>query len=168
MFLRCVLLCGLHALALAGPLTKPSTESNVKIERGSCPSFWNEFDTDCYKYIGRQLTWAQAERHCQSMDAHLVSIHSSEEVQFITALVENSDPEKGHHWIGFSDVHEEGFWMWSDGSRSDSAFWYQNEPNNHSGTEHCAINTFWAQNGWNDEQCYLTYSSVCKLRKTCP
>uniref|UniRef100_A0A8C5BG98 C-type lectin domain-containing protein n=1 Tax=Gadus morhua TaxID=8049 RepID=A0A8C5BG98_GADMO len=125
----------------------PSTDSNVKIERGSCPSFWNEFDTNCYKYIGRQLTWVKAERHCQSLDAHLVSIHR-------------------HRWIGFSDVHEEGFWMWSDGSPSDFAFWYQNEPNNHSGTEHCAINTFWAQKGWNDEQCYLTYSSVCKLRKT--
>uniref|UniRef100_A0A8C5FDU7 C-type lectin domain-containing protein n=1 Tax=Gadus morhua TaxID=8049 RepID=A0A8C5FDU7_GADMO len=126
------------------------TEENANRDtRGSCPSFWNEFDTNCYKYIGRQLTWVKAERHCQSLDAHLVSIHR-------------------HRWIGFSDVHEEGFWMWSDGSPSDFAFWYQNEPNNHSGTEHCAINTFWAQKGWNDEQCYLTYSSVCKLRKTCP
>jgi hypothetical protein len=168
MFLRCVLLCGLHALALAGPLTKPSTDSNVKIERGSCPSFWNEFDTNCYKYIGRQLTWVKAERHCQSLDAHLVSIHSSEEMKYITALIENYDPTKSYHWIGFSDVHEEGFWMWSDGSPSDFAFWYPTEPNNKYGAENCAHITFWTPKDWNDAPCNLAYSSVCKLRKTYP
>ncbi|CAL8374689.1 unnamed protein product [Arctogadus glacialis] len=40
MFLRSVLLCGLHTLALAGLLTEPSADSKVKLERGSCPSFW--------------------------------------------------------------------------------------------------------------------------------
>ncbi|CAL8324017.1 unnamed protein product [Gadus morhua 'NCC'] len=117
MFLRSVLLCGLHALALAGLLTEPSTDSDVKLERGSCPSSWFESGTDCYKYVASQFTWADAELYCQSMAANLVSIHLTAEMNFLTTLIENFDPTKGYHWIGFSDAHKEGSWMWSDGSR---------------------------------------------------
>ncbi|XP_059917573.1 lactose-binding lectin l-2-like [Gadus macrocephalus] len=141
MFLRSVLLCGLHALALAGLLTEPSADSKVKLERGSCPSFWYEFDTDCYKYVASLLTWADAELYCQSLGANLVSIHSTSEMIFIVRLIQNFDPTKGNHWIGLSDVHKEGSWIWSDGSPVDAAFW--TEPNNHKGAEDCVHMTYW-------------------------
>ncbi|CAL8326210.1 unnamed protein product [Arctogadus glacialis] len=169
MFLRSVLLCGLHALAVAGLLTEPSADSKVKLERGSCPLFWYDSGTDCYKYVASQMTWAKAELNCQFLGANLVSIHAASELNFITTLIENFDPNKGFHWIGFSDVHEEGSWMWSDGSPRDFAFWLPGEPNNTDGPS-CAQIKFWhvMKGGWNDDVCRSAYSSVCKLRKTCP
>ncbi|CAL8324012.1 unnamed protein product [Gadus morhua 'NCC'] len=166
MFLRSVLLCGLHALALAGLLTEPSSDSKVKLERGSCPSFWYEFDTDCYKYVASHLTWADAELYCLSLGANLVSIHSSNEMNFITALIENFDPTKAAHWIGFSDVHKQGSWMWSDGSPRDFARWYPDQPSNMDGAEHCAHIAYWKpmEAAWNDEPCTMVAPSVCKLR----
>ncbi|XP_056454929.1 galactose-specific lectin nattectin-like [Gadus chalcogrammus] len=169
MFLRSVLLCGLHALALAGLLTEPSADSKVKLERGSCPPYWYESGTDCYKYVSGQMTWADAELQCQSLGANLVSIHSASEMIFITALIENFDPTKGRHWIGFSDLQKEGSWMWSDGSPRDFATWFPNQPNNEAGGQHCGEITFWKlEADWNDAQCKMVASSVCKLRKTCP
>ncbi|XP_056454928.1 echinoidin-like [Gadus chalcogrammus] len=170
MFLRSVLLCGLHALALAGLLTEPSADSKVKLEQGSCPAYWFDSGTDCYKYVLSPLTWAHAEIYCQSLGAHLVSIHSSNEMKFITALIEIFDPTKGGHWIGFSDVHEEGYWMWSDGSPRDFARWYPDQPDDADGAEHCADIAFWKplEPAWNDAPCTLVNPYVCKLRKTCP
>ncbi|CAL8272641.1 unnamed protein product [Arctogadus glacialis] len=169
MFLHSVLLCGLHALALAGPLTKPSTDSNVKLERGSCPSFWYDSGTDCYKYVSGLLPWADAELYCRSLGANLASIHNASEMNFITTLIENFDPTKGYHWIGFSDSQKEGAWMWSDGSRGDFASWSQGQPDNHHGVEDCA-HIYWnpMDPAWNDEDCTYSFPSVCKLRKTCP
>ncbi|CAL8292931.1 unnamed protein product [Boreogadus saida] len=171
MFLRSVLLCGLHALALAGLLTEPSADSKVKLERGSCPSFWYDSGTDCYKYVASHLNWADAELYCQSFSANLVSFHNASEMIFITTLIENFDPTKGRHWIGFSDLQKEGSWMWSDGSPRDFANWLPKQPNNDAGVQHCAHIAYWEEGrkyGWNDLACTDVASSVCKLRKTCP
>ncbi|XP_056454927.1 C-type lectin mannose-binding isoform-like [Gadus chalcogrammus] len=171
MFLRSVLLCGLHALALAGLLTEPSADYKVKLERGSCPSFWYEFDTDCYKYVSSPLKWVDAEIYCQSLDANLISIHSSNVSNFLITLIENYDPTKGNHWIGLNDVHQEDFWMWSDASPRDFAAWGPGQPNNHAAVQHCVHMLYWTtvkEFGWNDEACTMLASSVCKLRKACP
>ena len=164
MFLRSVLLCCLHALALAGPLTKPSADSSVKLERGSCPLFWFSFGTDCYHYVASQLSWAEAELNCLSLDANLVSIHSSNEMSFIATLIKSFDPTIGNHWIGFSDVHKEGSWMWSDGSPRDFAFWESFQPDNANGGENCAHIRFLngISGNWNDRECTNVCSSVCK------
>ena len=161
MFLRSVLLWGLHALALAGPLTKPSTDSNVTLERGPCPDFWYTYETDCYRYVTSKLTWAQAELYCQSLDAHLVSIHTPEEVHFISKLLFNFDPTTGFHWMGLSDGREEGTWLWSDGSDNNFDSWYRGQPDNLGGAEHCARMKY---QGWIDDACTLVASSVCKRK----
>ncbi|XP_059918051.1 echinoidin-like [Gadus macrocephalus] len=171
MFLRSVLLCGLHALALAGLLTEPSADSKVKLERGSCPSFWYEFDTDCYKYVASTWTWVDAELYCQSLGAHLVSIHSTSVMNFLTTLIENYDPTTGDYWIGLNDVHKEGSWMWSDASLRDYSYWGRAQPDNYNGAQHCVQLQYYAtvkKYAWNDEKCTIVAPSVCKLRKTCP
>ena len=66
MLSRSVLLWSLHALALAGPLTQPSTDSDMKLERGSCPLYWYSYGTSCYRYVASKLMWAQAELSCRN------------------------------------------------------------------------------------------------------
>eukprot|EP00057_Strongylocentrotus_purpuratus_P000808 XP_001183675.1 PREDICTED: echinoidin [Strongylocentrotus purpuratus] len=69
-----------------------------------CPTFWTAFDRHCYRLFSQNLTWSDAETFCQSytvpslggglasMDtlAHLVSVHSHAEQNFINILYETS------------------------------------------------------------------------------
>ncbi|CAL8371240.1 unnamed protein product [Boreogadus saida] len=168
MFLRSVLLCGLYALALAGPPTEPSTDSYVKLERGSCPLYWYSYGTECYRYVASRLPWAEAELSCRNWNANLVSIHHPDEMSFITSLIENFDSSKPDHWIGFSDLHKEGWWMWSDGAQTEFADWNENQPDNQLGGEHCAHITFNGKPaGWEDVSCTKVSSFVCKARVNC-
>uniref|UniRef100_A0A8P4KFW9 C-type lectin domain-containing protein n=1 Tax=Dicentrarchus labrax TaxID=13489 RepID=A0A8P4KFW9_DICLA len=136
----------------------------LKLQRGNCPMFWWSFNGRCYKYVATRLTWADAELHCVSQGANLVSIHSLEEENFVKALIKNFDHTKGRSWIGLSDIHKEGRWMWSDGGAVKFVFWSPREPNNNGGNEHCVHTNFERDLKWNDVPCSVTYSSVCASR----
>uniref|UniRef100_A0A671X1Y9 C-type lectin domain-containing protein n=1 Tax=Sparus aurata TaxID=8175 RepID=A0A671X1Y9_SPAAU len=152
----------LFMFGLALGAVAPSDDNHLmKLQRGGCPMFWYNFNGRCYKYVATHLTWADAELQCLSEGANLVSIHSPEEDDFVKFLIKNFDPAQGSTWIGISDTHKEGRWMWSDGCAVDFVFWYSGEPNNSGGIEHCG-HFYDAYNlKWNDIRCYYTYPSVC-------
>ncbi|KAK0150215.1 Lactose-binding lectin l-2 [Merluccius polli] len=86
MYLHSIVLCGLlHALALADPLTQTSTNTStdLQLQQGSCPMFWYSHDGRCYKYVSSRMAWADAELHCLTLDANLVSIHNANENDFM-------------------------------------------------------------------------------------
>ncbi|XP_071356808.1 lactose-binding lectin l-2-like [Trachinotus anak] len=145
-----------------------SNEHQVKLQRGNCPLFWYNFNGRCYKYVATHLTWADAELHCVSEGANLVSIHSLEENHFVKSLIENFDHAEGFTWIGLSDTQKEGGWMWSDGSAVDFALWRAGQPDNYKGNEDCGHMNVGIDLKWNDEHCSNTFSSVCVARKSCP
>jgi len=157
-----MLLLFLFGLAL-GAVT-PSDVLEGKLQRGNCPMFWYSFNGRCYKYISTDMTWAEAELQCLSEGANLVSIHSLAEQEFVKSLIKNFDHIEGFTWIGLSDIHYKGRYMWSDGSRVDTFFWTTGEPNNANGNENCVhINN----GGWNDIRCSYYYPSVCATRSSC-
>merc|ERR1719317_1259165 len=94
-----------------------------------CPEQWLMFGSNCYtKPKGISTDWAGAESHCQGLltEAHLASIHSAEEMQFV-----HDNFRFGQHiWLGGSDRDEEGSWVWTDGSQWAYSAWYPDEPNN--------------------------------------
>ncbi|XP_029918826.1 galactose-specific lectin nattectin-like [Myripristis murdjan] len=154
-------------LSLALGAASSSTDHEVRLERGSCPMFWYSFNGRCYKYVATRMTWADAELHCVSEGANLVSLHSLDEHNFVIHLIKNFDPEQGSTWIGLSDLHKEGRWMWSDGSKVNFTFWHSGQPDNIQGTEHCGeihIGTI----RWNDNICSTPHSFVCASRTVCP
>lgn len=155
----------LFGLALGAK--SPPDDHQVKLQRGDCPMFWYTFNGRCYKYISTHSTWADAELHCVSEGVNLVSIHSLEEDNFVKILIKNFDHTEGHTWIGLSDIHKEGRWMWSDGCAVGFYFWHVNEPNNGGGVEHCVHNNHGTELKWNDNQCSVTFPSVCASRITC-
>ncbi|XP_035860995.1 lactose-binding lectin l-2-like [Sander lucioperca] len=156
----------LFGLTLAA--VSPSDGNPVELLRGNCPLFWFSFNGRCYKYVATHLTWADAELHCVSEGGNLVSIHSLEEENFIKSLIKNFDHAQGFTWIGLSDIHKEGTWMWSDGSRVDFDFWNSGQPDNAHGLEHCVHNNHGKDLKWNDRPCSVTYPSVCEYHITCP
>ena len=65
------------------------------------------FGSNCYKYPGGDTAnWADAESQCEGLlaGAHLASIHSAEEMQF----VRDNAPTDASIQLGGSDLNEEG------------------------------------------------------------
>ncbi|XP_041665587.1 ladderlectin-like [Cheilinus undulatus] len=153
-----LLLLFLFGLALGA--APPSEDPDFKLQRGGCPLFWYSFNGRCYKYVATSMTWADAELHCVSIRANLVSIHSLAEQDFVKTLIRNFDPGLKHTWIGLSDVHKEGSWMWSDGSAVNTTIWLPGQPDNYQGNEDCT--EIWGPDfRWNDILCTMTKPFVC-------
>lgn len=49
-----------------------------------CEIGWQNFQAGCYKLKTEKLDWNSAQKTCQKMDSHLVSIHTLSELEFIT------------------------------------------------------------------------------------
>ncbi|XP_006787761.1 galactose-specific lectin nattectin-like isoform X2 [Neolamprologus brichardi] len=171
-----ILLLFLFSLALGAPSESHSDGSEVKLQlddhrvelrQGSCPLFWFSFNGRCYKYVATQMSWADAELYCVSQRANLVSIHSREEEQFVKLLIKNFDHAEGWTWIGLSDLHKEGRWMWSDGCAVSFTYWSAGQPDNAGTVEHCVHTNFEAKM-WNDNPCSFNLASVCATQITCP
>ncbi|XP_031698123.1 lactose-binding lectin l-2-like [Anarrhichthys ocellatus] len=128
---------------------------------------WCQFSYG-YKYVATDLTWADAEIHCVGEGANLVSIHSLEEQNLVKFLIKNFDPAEGQTWIGLSDIHKEGAWLWSDGSSANFFFWHRGEPNNVEGRKHCVHTNFDPKLRWNDIPCSHKLHFVCASRTICP
>uniref|UniRef100_A0A3Q1GG68 Galactose-specific lectin nattectin-like n=2 Tax=Acanthochromis polyacanthus TaxID=80966 RepID=A0A3Q1GG68_9TELE len=161
-----ILLLFLFGLALGAVI--PPEDQRVNLQRGNCPAFWFSFNGRCYKYMATPMTWARAELFCVSQGANLVSIHSIKEQNFVNSLIRNFDSAQTWTWIGLSDVHLEGRWMWSDGSKVNFVFWNTGEPNNAGGDEDCAHTNFGTRFTWNDRPCSDTRSFVCASRRVYP
>ncbi|XP_069555789.1 lactose-binding lectin l-2-like [Brachyistius frenatus] len=159
-----ILFLFLFGLALGA--ASPPEDIEVKLQRGNCPMFWFSFNGRCYKYISTRTSWADAKIYCVSHGVNLVSIHSRDEQEFVTALIKNFDPSQGFTWIGLGDIHKEGTWMWSDGYEVDFTLWGTKEPNNTNGLEHCGHTNFELEQ-WNDDKCSETFPSVCATRFDC-
>lgn len=94
-------------------------------------------------------TWPLAEAFAQQLGAHLVSINSQSEQDFVWQNFGNLGGVDRRVWIGFSDFASEGVWSWSDGSDASYTNWNAGEPNNSGATEHYA-ELLGSTGRWND------------------
>ena len=154
----------LFMAALALSAVSASDEEEKQLSQGCCPESWYSFNGRCYKYFDSRMTWGEAELLCVSEGANLVSIHSLEEHNFVKHLIKNFDPTQGFSWIGLTDIHKEGGWMWSDGSKFGFTLWNTIQPDNDKGNEHCVHTNTGTAFKWNDNGCSLTFTFVCKTR----
>nr|Q71RQ0.1 RecName: Full=Snaclec stejaggregin-A subunit beta-1; Flags: Precursor [Trimeresurus stejnegeri]AAQ15167.1 stejaggregin-A beta chain-1 [Trimeresurus stejnegeri] len=121
-----------------------------------CPLGWSSYDEHCYKVFNQRKTWDDAEKFCtqQHKGSHLLSFHSSEEVDFV---VSKTYPilKEDFVWIGLSDVWSECTKEWSDGTKLDYKAW--------SGESEC-IASKTTDNQWWSRSCNTTYYVVCKFQ----
>ncbi|XP_055010887.1 lactose-binding lectin l-2-like [Boleophthalmus pectinirostris] len=146
-------------------LAAPPELSEVKLVQGTCPMSWFNFNGRCYKYVSTRTTWADAEIHCVSQSANLVSIHNLEEHNFVKSLIQNFDHTLGRTWIGLSDIYKEKRWIWTDGCPVVYTKWNAGEPNSKGGNEDCVEICNGNEKNWNDEGCSRNSPSVCASRK---
>ncbi|KAG7325900.1 hypothetical protein KOW79_010825 [Hemibagrus wyckioides] len=112
-------------------------------------------------FVTKHTRWNEARQECRSKGADLVIINSQEEQEFLSQMF------SGEAWIGLSDSAEEGKWMWVDGTKMTTGFWWQGEPNDYEQKEDCAATgsrhakakvTTWA-----DYSCETELNAICEM-----
>nr|XP_014353954.1 PREDICTED: lectin-like [Latimeria chalumnae] len=73
--------------------------------QGSCVDRWVSFDDRCFQFVAKPMDWMSAEAFCQRLvkGAHLVSVHSQEQNDFLVKLVRANMNSTPRTWIGAND-----------------------------------------------------------------
>ncbi|KAJ8272623.1 hypothetical protein GJAV_G00091410 [Gymnothorax javanicus] len=100
---------------------------------------------------------------CISLSGNLASEHSEEDHKFLKALQRRNDQRVMPFWIGLSHRHQEGTWMWTDGSPVDYEKWIPGQPDNLDNNEHCVHSDYGYLRNWND----VTRHGVRLLMEIC-
>ncbi|XP_069488451.1 C-type lectin domain family 4 member F-like [Ambystoma mexicanum] len=123
-----------------------------KLEEG-----WKINGNHLYFFSTDKRSWDDAEKFCVSQRAHLTSVTTEEEQNFL-----NSKRGKAnYHWIGLTDQGSEGNWRFVDGSSYGKLMkWSAGSPDNWKGSEHCAH--LLKDGRWNDCDCPSLFKWICK------
>uniref|UniRef100_A0A914PIL6 C-type lectin domain-containing protein n=1 Tax=Panagrolaimus davidi TaxID=227884 RepID=A0A914PIL6_9BILA len=127
----------------------------------NCSMGWTYFEPthscyghDWYGVVTSNWTTAEKYRETQTQKAHLVSIHSYDEMKFVSSLISFSSY---YSWSGLYSVDDEKTWKWSDGSPVDYLPWQSGYPNRNVSS--CAA--VWVEM-FADHPCDLIMATLCK------
>ena len=103
------------------------------------------FNGHTYAVYSEQMNWKDAQKFCEELGGHLVTITSEEEKDFIVneIMVIGEDC-----MIGLSDAETEGDWVWVTGEDTEYTNWADGEPNNEFEEDYAAM--FNGSGVWND------------------
>ncbi|GAB1290988.1 C-type lectin domain family 4 member K [Apodemus speciosus] len=122
---------------------------------------WKYFGGNFYYFSHNPKTWYSAEQFCVSQEAHLTSVSSEPEQEFLYKAAGGIP-----YWIGLTKAGSEGDWYWVDqtpfNKEQSRRFWIPGEPNNAGNNEHCTNIRVYALKCWNDSSCDNKFLFICK------
>jgi hypothetical protein len=96
------------------------------------PDGFVEYMGHYYKYVAGLFTHTEAEAAAAQAGGYLATITSAQENAVVADLIAGQDLGA---WLGGSDLHNEGTWVWTQGPEAGGAFSYSNwAPGEPSGT----------------------------------
>ncbi|KAM7115143.1 C-type lectin domain family 4 member D isoform 1-T3 [Molossus nigricans] len=142
-------------------LTCINEQSEVKGNTWNCcPVGWRAFQSNCYLPLNDKKTWVEGERNCIELVAHLATISTEAEQNFIIQFLDRHFL----YFLGLSRENPEGQWQWVDRTpfNPQIIFWHKGERNNHQ-TENCVVlandQNKWT---WKNFSCNFEASRICK------
>jgi len=106
-------------------------EDLLTVEEASYKNNIIEFDGHKYCYFSNSLSWNNAEKFCEKIGGHLVSVNSAEEQDFVQEIA--STVNKDNLWLG--GYLDGDTWKWTDGSEFSYSNWDAEKPDNYLGNE---------------------------------
>ena len=107
-----------------------------------------------------KVSWFDARKSCITIGSNLISIHSTEENNFVCQEI--SLISISHAWIGLFNLNStDHSYEWVDGSMVDFRNWGDGEPNNANSGENCTELVVALNGKWNDNSCYENMTYVC-------
>ncbi|XP_072544235.1 macrophage mannose receptor 1-like [Salminus brasiliensis] len=106
-----------------------------------------------YMLVQTNMTWKEAQSHCEAEGANLASIRDA----FTQSYIELQTHKLGQPlWIGLNSVETDGYFMWIDKWQLNMEKWASYEPNKHP----CVYVD--VDGTWRTALCNQTYYSLCK------
>ena len=130
---------------------------SIEIRSSRCESDeWESFKTNCYFLSSEFKGWEDAESDCRHRGAHLTSVHSNEEHDFLSGLDLNAPA------VFIGGQRDGNEFSWSDGT----VFGYQNFELGELNNDNSCVAMKWAIGGgdgsWLVYPCNDALKYICK------
>ena len=129
-----------------------------------CPTVWSHFNEGCFWAVEQALDWLASEEGCQALHpaAHLASINSVAENDFVYSLYNNQGAVHQYIRLGGSDAYSEGDWTWNDGSSFDYNNWAS--VGDEGTSKNClSIDVNWNKKKLYDRGCFDKNFFICEI-----